>query len=581
MRSVLVTIAMLACAAPLMAQTDATPNLAPGIAMEQAGHAAQAAAYYRGLLQRTPASAPVLFALHRALRSGGGDPRSLIAPLDSALTLRPRDAALYTLAVRAWGELREPDTLAAVAAAWIAFDSADATPYREWAFALAQTGDLRGAHGVLATGHERLGGSALMREAAQLAVATGDWAEAAHDWTTSGDRGPDHVLSMTMALQQAPVGAHDGVIGALTTGSDVAADDSTARAAAALLLAGWGRADEGWVQLDRVLPADPDAATLLLQRFADRARGGTTPVALRARGYALERLASLQHGADARESTIGAAQAFADAGDRTRAAQILSTLARDPAAAGNDPDAAAMLIQASADAGRPAEAAARLAEWHDRLPPDVSSALAERIAWAWIRSGALDRADTVLAGDSTVTADALRGWTALFRGDVIDAQKRFHDAGPYAGDRDDATARTEALALIARVRNDTVPELGAGLLALQMGDTARAVQRLLDAAPKAGGRGGTADLLTYAGRLAAARGDSAAIGILTRAIAADSSGASAPAASFALGAYYLRAGRLDDARQTLERVILEYPESAVVPEARRLLDQARGAIPQS
>lgn len=581
MRSALLLAAMVGVAAPVAAQGDPTPNLAPGIAMEQAGHAAAAANYYRDLLEHAPASAPVLFALHRALRAGGGDPRSLIPPLDSALALRPEDGALHTLAIRAWGELHEPDSVAAAAAAWILVDSADAAPYREWAFAMAQQGDVRGAQAVLTRGHERLGGDALLREAAQLATATGDWPEAARDWIALDQPGPEQVMTIVLALQQAPLAAHDDVITALTAAADGPANDSAARTVAAMLLAGWGRADQGWVELDRVLPANRDQAAALLERFADRARVGITPVAIRARGYALQRLATLQTGAEARASTIAAAQAFADAGDRTRAAQILSAIAHDSARGTKDAEAAATLIQASADAGRPQEAAAQLAEWSERLPPDESSALAERIAWAWIRSGALDRADSVLVRDSTVAADAIRGWIALYRGDLAEAQRRFHDAGPFAGDRDDATRRTVALALMARVRNDTVPALGQALLALQRADTARAVRGLLDAASQTGSRGGTADLLVYAGRLAAARGDSAAVAILTRAIAADSAGPSAPAAIYALGVYYLQAGRINDARDALERVILQYPESAIVPEARRLLDQARGGIPRS
>jgi hypothetical protein len=42
-----------------------------------------------------------------------------------------------------------------------------------------------------------------------------------------------------------------------------------------------------------------------------------------------------------------------------------------------------------------------------------------------------------------------------------------------------------------------------------------------------------------------------------------------------------RGGRADEARRRLERLILSYPASAVVPEARRLLDRVRGGVPSS
>jgi len=39
--------------------------------------------------------------------------------------------------------------------------------------------------------------------------------------------------------------------------------------------------------------------------------------------------------------------------------------------------------------------------------------------------------------------------------------------------------------------------------------------------------------------------------------------------------------RLEDAIAQLEHLILTYPESALVPQARRTLDQARGAVPRT
>jgi hypothetical protein len=42
---------------------------------------------------------------------------------------------------------------------------------------------------------------------------------------------------------------------------------------------------------------------------------------------------------------------------------------------------------------------------------------------------------------------------------------------------------------------------------------------------------------------------------------------------------YEELGRNDEARTRLESLILEYPESAIVPLARRMLDRLRGAVP--
>jgi outer membrane protein assembly factor BamD (BamD/ComL family) len=43
----------------------------------------------------------------------------------------------------------------------------------------------------------------------------------------------------------------------------------------------------------------------------------------------------------------------------------------------------------------------------------------------------------------------------------------------------------------------------------------------------------------------------------------------------------VRARRASEAVAQLEHLILTYPESALVPQARRTLDVARGAVPQT
>src|SRR5439155_761244 len=84
------------------------------------------------------------------------------------------------------------------------------------------------------------------------------------------------------------------------------------------------------------------------------------------------------------------------------------------------------------------------------------------------------RADAALARDSSVEALALQGWIALYRGGLSDARRLFRAAGPYAGDRRDATQRTVMLALLQQVPIDSFPELGRALLVLAQGDSAHA-----------------------------------------------------------------------------------------------------------
>jgi hypothetical protein len=62
---------------------------------------------------------------------------------------------------------------------------------------------------------------------------------------------------------------------------------------------------------------------------------------------------------------------------------------------------------------------------------------------------------------------------------------------------------------------------------------------------------------------------------------AGGTGAAAPAAELEWARLLVRQGRAADAVQRLEHLILTYPGSAFVPEARRELERARGVIPRS
>jgi hypothetical protein len=66
---------------------------------------------------------------------------------------------------------------------------------------------------------------------------------------------------------------------------------------------------------------------------------------------------------------------------------------------------------------------------------------------------------------------------------------------------------------------------------------------------------------------------------LFRNVITNATPASAAAAEFALAELLLRSGRTAPAVVALEHLLVTWPTSAVVPQARRLLDQAKGAVP--
>src|SRR2546428_333570 len=232
----------------------------------------------------------------------------------------------------------------------------------------------------------------------------------------------------------------------------------------------------------------------------------------RVRALALARLADAVAQPAAPRARADAARALLDAGDFAAARAVLERLAADSTApADAQALATSALVEALIRQGDLDAATARLAAAGDRVPADDRAGLRRALVRARIRRGELARADSALAGDSSVDAAALRGWLALYRGDLKAAADQFRAAGPYAGERSDATERSAMLALMQQVQRDHFPELGDALLTLARGDSTRAVQALRLAAVQlqtdggggGGSGGGAAELLLPAGRIAA------------------------------------------------------------------------------
>ena len=97
----------------------------------------------------------------------------------------------------------------------------------------------------------------------------------------------------------------------------------------------------------------------------------------------------------------------------------------------------------------------------------------------WDRFGL---AEQLVAADSTVDGFAVSGYIALFHGAIEGTIERFQAAGPYAGSREEAAARTSLIALLQPIEADTVAALGEGLLTLHLGDSTAAMTMLADLA---------------------------------------------------------------------------------------------------
>ena len=221
------------------------------------------------------------------------------------------------------------------------------------------------------------------------------------------------------------------------------------------------------------------------------------------------------------------------------------------------------------------------ASWRRSLGADDRQRLALRLAQGWIRNGRLAQADSLLVADSSVDAQAIRGRIALYRGDLAAARAMLADAGPFTGDRAAATERIAVLGLLQVIQEDSLPALGDAFYRLERRDSAAAAAALEKLAPTLPADHGGGELLLLAGQVRAGLGQNAEAEKLYRSVVTQAFPASAAAAEYALAGLLIKSSRKDQAVAALEHLLVTWPTSAVVPQARRLLDVARGAVPST
>src|SRR3989449_666961 len=224
--------------------------------------------------------------------------------------------------------------------------------------------------------------------------------------------GLDQTANAVAQRADAPEDQHDKMIRALT---GPAAPAATRRLGAELVL-GWGDPMRAWTLFAPTVATPSQDAVLALRRFADRATTVPGPEAKRVRGLALSRFADFVPGALAVQARATAARALLDAGDRVGARTALERVAADPAAAADAQALAkATLVEILIGDGLLDSAAATLAATGDRLSGEDRQALRYALVRARLARGELDRAEQLLASDSSVDALALKGWVALDR----------------------------------------------------------------------------------------------------------------------------------------------------------------------
>jgi tetratricopeptide (TPR) repeat protein len=243
----------------------------------------------------------------------------------------------------------------------------------------------------------------------------------------------------------------------------------------------------------------------------------------------------------------------------------------DPARAANE--YMPLHVEALAALRRGTEAEALVAKYDKYLTPGQHARMARLLANAWVRSGDLPRAQQSLraAGADADSSDAA-GLIALYEGRLSAARALLRGSREQNGDM------ALVLGIVSRVRGDSAPQLGAAFMALARGDSVVATQRFVDAAtlhPEA-----ASAILLAAARVHAARNDTkSAVAVWQRIVEQYGSAPEAAEAELEWARALRRSGDTAGAIAHLEHLILNAPQSALLPQARRELDLVRGTVP--
>lgn len=555
--------AALIAAPSLRAQVVRLPDslaFAKALQLEVESKYKEAAPYYRMSLFGSD-SQNALLGLERVYAELGWTD-SLMAPLDSLLKKEPANGIFRSVQLRSLQSLgREPELRRAFEE-WTKAAPADPAPYREYSRMLIQRNRSASADSVITVGQKALGSiRGLEMEVAQVRAAAGDWIPAARAWRAALAFSPELDQAAAYSLAPTPASVRDSIRGVFLA-LPVAVSP---RLALARIEMNWGWATNGWKAL-RELPPDSASVDAWIE-FADRAEAeGEWSLARDAFTQAL-------HARPSAALSLKAATSAMNAGDAMGVLTLipLSSLGTDSSRIANM--YVPLHVRALATIGR-AETAQRLATSFDKwFAPPMRHSVTRTVAWGWVRQGEMDRARQALAligpeADSSDTA----GWLALYEGDLRTARQLLRSGS------ESTPELALALGTVARIKTDRAPEVGAAFLALARSDTTAAAAGFVAAAAATPDAAST--LLSIAAQLHAGRKDDAsAIVLWSRILEQSPQSAEAPEADLAWARVLLRKKDVPGGIARLEHLILTYPQSALLPQARRELDLARKIIP--
>jgi tetratricopeptide (TPR) repeat protein len=540
--------------AALLAQSTQGQLISQAIEDENAGRHLKALDGWRAVIT-AGGVLPGVLGLERVYTMMG-DEVELLPILDSLISRFPDETQIRSAQLRTLVAIGRDAEATAAFRAWRDLRPTDVAPYRDYARILLYANRAATADSVLQEATDALGSSrALLLEAAQLQAALGRWREAASAWRETMRDQPYYESAAVFSLGPAPDSTRDDVRRELAA----SAAPLGASQALAMLEIGWGAPRAGWQLLQGMPPSD--TVVSVWRAFAEEAE--------RAQAWAAARDALVAIHRATRTPAI--AERGANVAMRANDPATALTLAR-AAARGGDPEKREALLGIELEAlgrlGRAAEAERTLAAAAPALGPTGTRGFARTIAWAWVQSGDVAKARAAIADAPLDADDAVTGWLALFDGDLAAARPALRQG--------DVAARQSvpALALLSRTKVERSPTVGGAFLALARGDSSAAASGFAAAASEI--TDATSLLLVMAARVESARGaDARALPLWKRVAEEFTDSPEAPEARLEWARTLARRNDQDGARTQYEELIIQYPTSALVPQARREMEALR------
>ncbi len=554
--------------------------------LEEAGREEEAMRALEHLLEEQPVSVSALVLLAQ-MGERSGDPGRVLPAAEAAVLLDESGlAAVRQLWIRALQAAGLRDSAVAAARRWTEEEPTRASPYAELSGLWAQSGDSEAAIRTLEAGRAAIGSEHLFaQELAVLQAERGAYPAAAKEWRSMLAWGDAGIEAVERRVSDSGTGRSEALaaLRAEVAGSEATFLERKGGLRLALLFgeAAWAQEIAQGLIADLPGPAGDE----VLRDYVARARSSGD---LAGAAWAARSLAGRSRSADeVTYWTAVAADIAYEAGDLEGARQSFRRLASDVPPGSDLYGLSLRRLHALTVDDDPDGAEAMLREHQDLYPEEglASAEMSVRTAQAWMAEGDLGRAravvEAVSVGDAeqaALQAGAL-GWLEMLAGRPEAARGHLELAAAVPTARPGFRIEAlELLSLIDGADSASVASLGRGVVAATASDDARplveSVERWAGETRSGGDRLAAlaARELEVAGHVEEARTVRLAI------LQAWPESAAAPRALLELA----RGGRIEDPRQAtawLERLIVDYPESALAPVARRLLSEWQDRIP--